>query len=248
MSESAYYTRRRKKLLAAEKKQQEKKVRERTLHKANTMAERNKDFVSGDEDQSDPSLNLDDSEELFTLESEDATESDPIDSASASFPQWNYEDNDEESISIQGSTHLVCSPTIRLPIIKKKKRQPKRAWSWNCVQLIDADKKIYQCAKCSKQFDLTTVTISNVKSHIANNHYDLFLEHTERDTPIPKMDKRTFNVKTMEWVLRRNHPFSIVEESELIQLLKNTPSKRNTLVKYIPEIRENYFSQVCKIF
>ena len=130
---------------------------------------------------------------------------------------------------------------------KKRRNQPKRSKMWNCLQLLVGDR--YECIECFKTFDMGKISVSNVRTHVMNNHPQLYAKyHDDNDKYPDSVTNENFNLKIAEWVLRRNHPFSIVEEPELIQLLKKTPLSRNSLVKLVPEISRNYFLEVKFLF
>ena len=71
-----------------------------------------------------------------------------------------------------GKTSYENCETFIFERRKKKKKQPKRSWAWHCVQLVSGN--VHGCIKCLKQFNLDTVTISDVSSHVENHHPELF--------------------------------------------------------------------------
>ncbi len=126
------------------------------------------------------------------------------------------------------------------PLPKEKRKRAKVSWGWKEVVM---EEGIYVCKTCKIPFPrLGTIhcTISNVKSHIKRSHSLIFESYCTKHT-----DPTDPNCKLLEWVYRRNHPFSIVDQSELISLLKFIPASRTTLVEnYSKRIYTSYLFQV----
>ena len=124
--------------------------------------------------------------------------------------------------------------------IKVKRLRKKVSWGWKEVEMVD---NIYKCKLCELQFPklgTTQCSISNVKAHIKKHHRALFETYAAE-----KIEPVDLNYKFLEWVLRRNHPYSIVEQSELISVLNFTPGSRGTLVeKFSKRIYKDYKAQV----
>ena len=127
------------------------------------------------------------------------------------------------------------------------KRRGRSSWGWNVVKKIGGN--TWQCMFCSgkkpQQWQglgsKDGCTISNVTKHVLRKHPIQASEYL--DTPNPNVEVN-YNKLVMEWILRNNHPFNIVDNPELsaifancgVKLLKRSQMTR----KYIPIVYEEY--------
>ena len=168
-------------------------------------------------------------------------------SASVDFPNTSYYEG------LQASNNNSSTEGLQAPNNDSRKlsERSKTSWGWKYVTCL-RDKN-YKCTinNCEADWfigrEKGMVTISNVTSHIKKAHKDVWEDH-EPKAVSGSPTQSNLNYKLIEWVARNNHSFSIVEEPELLSLLKFKPLKRCSLVNVtLPKIYQDYKLKVFSI-
>ena len=129
---------------------------------------------------------------------------------------------------------------------KGKRQRAKVSWAWKEVEKIDEGGE-YVCKLCRYSFPkLGTIhySISNVKSHLKKHHRIVFDSYSGN-----AKSSTDNNYKLLEWIYRRNLPYSTIEHEELKSLLNFVPKCRSTIVEnYSKAIYADYKSYVIYFF
>jgi len=128
-------------------------------------------------------------------------------------------------------------------------KNKKRSWGWKYITSIGDNHYTCNQPECKQKWRLgeSGVTISNVTKHFSKYHNEIFTEESNETKKRGAIE--SCNIKFVEWMCRRGHAFSILEEEELVELLCFKPLKREQLItRYLPLVYSAYQTQVKYLF
>ena len=126
--------------------------------------------------------------------------------------------------------------------VKESGNGAKVSWAWKEVEMDEGGE--YVCRYSFPKLGTIHYSISNVKSHLKKHHRIVFDSYSGN-----AKSSTDNNYKLLEWIYRRNLPYSTIEHEELKSLLNFVLKCRSTIVEnYSKAIYADYKSYVIYFF